>query len=46
MELMQTLAKRTGPKGDIILPTSVLDALGVEIGEEVILAIRDRGGVN
>ena len=39
---MQTLAERIGPKGEIKLPKHVLEALGVKIGEEVILAITDR----
>ena len=42
IELMQTLAERIGPKGEIKLPKPVLDALGVKFGEEVILAIKDR----
>jgi len=40
MEMMQTLAERIGPKGEIKLPKHVLEALGVKIGEEVILAIK------
>lgn len=39
---MQTVAERIGPKGEIKLPKHVLEALGVKIGEEVILAIKDR----
>ena len=39
---MQTLAERIGPKGEIKLPKHVLEAIGVKIGEEVILAIKDR----
>ena len=39
---MQTLAERIGPKGEIKLPKHALEALGVKIGEEVILAIKDR----
>jgi len=42
MEMMQTLAERIGPKGEIKLPKHVLEALGVKIGEEVILAIKGR----
>lgn len=40
--MMQNLAERIGPKGEIKLPKHVLERLGVKIGEEVILAIRDR----
>ena len=39
---MQTLAERIGPKGEIKLPKHALEALEVKIGEEVILAIKDR----
>ena len=39
---MQTLAERIGPKGEIKLSKHALEALGVKIGEEVILAIKDR----
>ena len=42
MEMMQTLAERIGPKGEIKLPKHILETLGVKIGEEVILAIKDR----
>ena len=41
IEMMQTLAEKIGPKGEIKLPKHVLDALGVKFGEEVILAIKD-----
>ncbi|MGB7533301.1 MAG: AbrB/MazE/SpoVT family DNA-binding domain-containing protein [Halobacteriota archaeon] len=42
MEMVQTLAERIGPKGEITLPKHILEALGVKIGEKVILAIKDR----
>jgi len=40
--MMQNLAERIGPKGEIKLPKHVLERLGVKIGEEVILAIKER----
>jgi bifunctional DNA-binding transcriptional regulator/antitoxin component of YhaV-PrlF toxin-antitoxin module len=39
---MQTLAEKIGQNGEIKLPQPALEALGVKIGEEVILAIKDR----
>ncbi|MGB2841250.1 MAG: hypothetical protein WBC40_02040 [Halobacteriota archaeon] len=39
---MQTIAEKIGPKGEIKLPKHVLEALGVKIGEDIILAIEDR----
>ncbi|MBC8521147.1 MAG: AbrB/MazE/SpoVT family DNA-binding domain-containing protein, partial [Methanomicrobia archaeon] len=38
---MQTIAEKIGPKGEIKLPKHVLEALGVKIGEDIILAIED-----